>query len=288
MYKKLIISFLLVALVQLSFVNLIDKTSSEQLDKAFTRSLTVFAIARSLNGLISVVQGTEVYATPAGVGVNFALGQIVDPMNDMLERFSWVMLMSSVSLGIQEILLHFGQTELMQGLLGVSVLVLLFILWIPKFWHKESFNLIFKSFVIFSFLRFLIPLIILINEGVYEYGLKEQYEKAKLSLEVTQAQTEVIVQSLRQNHKPETSTWLDSLNINQQIEEFRLKMQTLWTSLKNKFNNAIAYMLSLISIFIVQSILLPLFYLWIFLKIFRKFMDADIASFIEAKIIKNN
>lgn len=280
MYKKLIISFLLVALVQLSFVNVVDNASSEQLDKAFARSLTVFAIARSLNGLISVVQGTEVYATPAGVGVNFAVGQIVDPINDMVERFSWVMLMSTVSLGIQEIMLHFGQTQLIQGLLGLSVLILLFILWIPKLWHKESFNLVFKSFIIISFLRFLVPLIVLINENVYEYGLEEKYEKAKQSLEITQAQTEVIVQHIRQNQQ-HNSSWLESLNVAQQIADFRIKVDRLWISLKNKFNNAIDYMLSLIAIFIVQSILFPLLYLWLFLKLFRSFMSTDIATMIE-------
>lgn len=278
MVKKLLISFFLIALVQLSFVHVIDKSSSEQLDNAFTRSLTVFAIARSLNGLISVVQGTELYATPAGVGVNFAVGQIVDPMNDMLERFSWIMLMSSVSLGVQEILLHFAQTELLQILLGLSVLALLFMIWVPRLWHKKSFNLIFKSFVLISFLRFLVPLIVLINEGVYAYGLQEQYEKARLSLEVAQTQTDVIVQRLRENRQKQDSSWLDSLNVKQQVDDARIKMEILWTDLKVKFNNAINYMLSLISIFIVQSILLPLLSLWVFLKLFRKFMEMDIES----------
>jgi len=287
MYKKLFISFLLIVMVQLSFIKVIDKSSSEQLDRAFTRSLSVFAIVRSLNGLISVAQGTEVYATPAGVGVNFAVGQIVDPMNDMLERFSWIMLLSSVSLGVQEILLHFGQTELVQGLLGVSVLILLALLWIPKLWHKEGFNLIFKSFIIFSFLRFLVPLIVLINEGVYEYGLQEQYEKAKGSLEVTQMQTEIIVQKVRQTRQDHESSWLESLNVKQQVEEFRVKMKTLWINLKNKFSHAIDYMLSLISIFIVQSILLPLLSLWLFFKLFRKLISTDIAGIIENKTTKN-
>lgn len=280
MYKKLIISFLLVALVQLSFVNVVDKASSEQLDKAFVRSLTVFALARSLNGLISVLQGTEIYATPAGVGVNFAVGQILDPMNDMVEQFSWIMLMSTVSLGMQEILLHFGQALIVQGLLGLSVLLLLFVLWVPKLWHRELFNLLFKSFVVVVFLRFLVPTIVLINENVYEYGLKEQYENAKQSLEVTQTQTEVIVQQVRQNQQ-HRSSWMDSLNVTQQIEDFRIKMETLWASLKNKFNHAIDYMLSLIAIFIVQSVLLPLLYLWLFLKLLRNFMALDVAKMIE-------
>ena len=281
MLKKIIITFFLIALVQLSFFKVVDKVSTEQLDKAFTRSVTVFAIARSLNGLVSVLQGTEIYATPAGVGMNFAVGQIVDPMNDMIERFSWIMLMSSVSLGIQEILLHFGQTPIIQALLALSVLILLFVLWVPKLWHRESFKLIFQGFVIISFLRFFVPLIVLINENVYTYGLEEQYEKAKMSLEVTQTQTEVIVHQVRQNQRIHNSSWLDSLNLSQQVENFKLKMENLWKSLKNKFNNAVDYMLTLIAIFLVQSVLLPLGFLWLFLRAFQRFMQIDITSFIE-------
>lgn len=281
MLKKIIISFFLISLVQLSFFKVIDKAGSQQLDKAFTRSITVFAIARSLNGLVSVLQGTEIYATPAGVGMNFAVGQIVDPMNDMIERFSWIMLMSSVSLGIQEILLDFGQTSIIQNLLALCVLVLLFILWVPKLWHKKSFKVIFQGFVIVSFLRFFVPLIVLLNENVYTYALEEQYEKAKMSLEVTQTQTETIVHQVRQNQKLSNQSWLDSLNLSQQVENFKLKMENLWKSLKNKFDHAVTYMLSLIAIFLVQSVLLPLGFLWFCIKIFRRFMQIDITGFIE-------
>ena len=45
---------------------------------------------------------------PAGVGVTLSIGELLDPFNDMVERFSWVMLLTSVSLGIQKILLIFG------------------------------------------------------------------------------------------------------------------------------------------------------------------------------------
>jgi len=276
MYKKLIISFVLITLMVLSFFKPIDTLSSEQLDKAFARSLTVFAIARSLNGLVSVLQGTQVYATPAGVGVNFAVGQILDPMNDMLERFSWLMLMSSIALGIEELLLHLGQTPLMQGLFSLSVTVLLLVLWFPKLWHKQSFELMFKTVIIFSFLRFFVPMSILFSEGVYTYALQNQYEQAKESLELTQVQTEIIVQQVRHNSSQHKTSWLASLNISQQIDDFKQEMHVLWNNLKTKFDKAIDYMLSLIVIFIFQSLMLPLLFLWVLVKFTKKLMGVKL------------
>ena len=42
----------------------------------------------------------------AGVGVIFTLGQILDPINDLIERFSSVMLVAASSLGLQILLLN--------------------------------------------------------------------------------------------------------------------------------------------------------------------------------------
>lgn len=278
MNTKLLISLFLVILLVLSSIHLADRISSTQLDKAFTRSVAVFAIARGLNGLISVVQGTEVYATPAGVGVNFAVGQIVDPINDMVERFSWIMLMSSVSLGIQAIMLGIGEMQAVQLLFNISALFVLIMLWIPQLWNAKVFNLLFKSLVVFTFLRFVIPLLVLFNEGLFTYVLEPRYEEAKSALEYTQKEAEVIVHQVQKNEKNRDSSWLDSINVSKQVQDFKVKTQALWDSLKNKFDHAIAYMLTLITIFIIQSVLIPIVALWLFLNLFRKFWDMDLTG----------
>jgi len=301
MYKKILISFLLIALASLSSTQVVDKFSSVQLDKAFTRSVTVFAIARGLNGLISVVQGTEVYATPAGVGVNFAVGQIVDPMNDMVERFSWVMLMSSVSLGVQEIMLHLGQTIVVQTLLALSVLMMIAMLWIPKLWHAPSFNLVFKTVSVFVFLRFVVPLLLLCNEAIYTYILEPKYEESKAALifsndeikglvnevQINQ-QKQVHVQNFQENSLMEKAQnyfneTIQTLNVKRQLHVLKIKFKKLLTNLENKFNYAIDYIVVLITIFIVQNLLLPLSALWIFYKLFRRFLETDLSRFIIKK-----
>ena len=43
-------------------------------------------------------------AAPAGVGVTITAGEILDPLNDLIERFSWLVLMASASLGTQLVL----------------------------------------------------------------------------------------------------------------------------------------------------------------------------------------
>lgn len=297
MYKKLLISLLLLVLVLLSSISIVDKISSHQLDRAFTRAVAVFAIARGLNGVISVVQGTEIYATPAGVGVNFAVGQIVDPMNDMVERFSWVMLMSSVSLGVQEIVLHLGQTPPVRLVFAMSALFLLLMLWVPRLWHAQSFNFIFKFLLVFFFLRFAVPMVVLANQGIYAYALEPKYLEAKAALELSSTQIEKLVSEAQASKVSQIETQerslkegffetLEVFNIKKHYQNLSKKFQNQLHELKEKFDHAIAYILTLITIFIVESIVLPLLVLWGFLKLFRAFLRSDAAQFIQNQIIK--
>ena len=69
-------------LLVLTFSRSIDDLGQRYNDAAFKRAFITFAIARGLNGLISVAQGTEVALQPAGLGLVFAPGQIFDPIND--------------------------------------------------------------------------------------------------------------------------------------------------------------------------------------------------------------
>ncbi len=299
MYKKILISFSLIILVFLSSTQTVDRFSSAQLDKAFTRSVTVFAIARGLNGVISVVQGTEVYATPAGVGVNFAVGQIVDPMNDMVERFSWVMLMSSISLGVQEIMLHLGQTMAVQLLLMTSVSLILLMLWERRIWHEKTFNILSKGVIIFLFLRFVVPLLIVFNEGIYTYVLEPKYEEAKAALVFSNDEIKGIVDEVHLNQQKQIhvqryqensllekaqnyfNETIQSLNISKQLQTLKMRLKTLLNNLQQKFDHAIDYILVLITIFIVENMLIPLVALWVFYKLFRKFLDADFSTYIK-------
>lgn len=96
------LTVLLVAVVLLGFTQQLDQRAGKPVDDAFERALVTFAVVRSINAVVSVVQGTELAIEPAGVGVILTPGQIFDPVNDLIERFSWIMLAASTSLGAQK------------------------------------------------------------------------------------------------------------------------------------------------------------------------------------------
>lgn len=271
MRKKSLVTILLLLVVVLSLSESFDVKSSEQLDAAFKRSLVTFALARGLNGLVSVVQGTEVSLTPAGVGVNFAVGEIVDPINDMVERFSWVMLMSSVSLGAQEMMLHLGKTPFFKAVFTLSALLFLLLYWKPKFRTGRWYDWSLKALLLLTVLRFSVPFLVMINTFVYEQVLAENYQRSsEVVLETSEEMKDMIEEAKsdqqRTKEKASEAPWytLDSLNINKRYEAYKERLETMTERFIEKFNTAMESIIALITIFIINSIIVPLLVLWLF------------------------
>ena len=117
--KLFLVALTLVLLViALSFT--IDENAKKLIDESFKQAVIVFGSAKALNGVISLAQGTEIDLP----FVVIAIGEILDPINDLVEQFSLVMLASLISLGIQKILLNFVTNEIFNYILIVLVVIL--------------------------------------------------------------------------------------------------------------------------------------------------------------------
>ncbi|MDA0823283.1 MAG: hypothetical protein O3C28_12795, partial [Proteobacteria bacterium] len=71
---RTLLSVLCLLLALISVTRPLDHRSLEFVEAGLQRSLAAFAVARGLNAVISVAQGTELALQPAGVGLNLAPG----------------------------------------------------------------------------------------------------------------------------------------------------------------------------------------------------------------------
>ena len=104
--SKVIITLVGLGLAVLAHTNWLDKVGLSQTEEGLNRALVTYGLSRGLNGVISVVQGTEVAIEPVGIGMTFTPGQILDPVNDLIERFSTIVLISGTAFGIQRVFLE--------------------------------------------------------------------------------------------------------------------------------------------------------------------------------------
>ncbi len=248
----------------------IDKEAMQILDASFERAMVAFGLAKALNATISLIQGTELSLTPVGIGLNLSVGEVLDPFNDMVERFSWVMLFSSISLGVQKILLTLSSKVFLQFALGVSAFVSIGILWIKRLQNRLFFSMSLKFFALLIIVRFSAIIFVYTSQLMYNALLDEQYQEATQVITATKEEFEDIQKRNRVMMKTEKesgffqsldnkySSIIDNLNISKQLD-----------ALQQSIDNATHNIITLITVFIFQTLLFPLFYLWILLWLIR-------------------
>ncbi len=106
----------------------LDQRAEGYLQNAMADNLLIYATARSLNGIISVVQSIEL-SVSLGAGVAVNLGEILDPLNDLIERFSAFVLYGLAGLGLQKLVLIATSSFVMKVVTTVG-LVLGYVAWL--------------------------------------------------------------------------------------------------------------------------------------------------------------
>lgn len=240
----------------------LDERGQAYTDDALKRSLLTFGVARALNGVISVAQGTEVALQPAGVGVTLTPGQILDPINDLVERFSWVMLMSSASIGIQKILLAISAWHWFSAMTLLIVVGATVMLWLPQMRQHAASHFVLKLALLALVLRLSVPCIAIGSEWVYQGFLAPQYNEATEQLQKTTENIGRVNQQTLDKDVTNTSDSLldaarqlynsatDSINIDAQLTQY-----------KEAASEASGHLVNLIVVFIFQTVLLPLIFL---------------------------
>lgn len=220
----------------ISLLPFIDSLSYTYQEEAFERALYAFGIAKTLNGIISLLQGTEIQGSLIFAGATFSVGEILDPLNDMIERFSWLMLVSTIALGLEKLLISFGATQAIKIVIFTSGSLLLFSLWFPiSFSFVKKF--LWRFFLVVLILRFCMPVFELTNSIIHNHFTATLYTNS------TQILTrEVEILESRKNHPP--------------------KDLDFYHKLSNKIESISKEMINIMVVFTFHTILLPLLFLW--------------------------
>ena len=95
------------ALCAAAWLRPLDASAETHVDAGMKGAFAAFATARVLNGLISLAQSAQV-GVQVGVGGSVQPAELLDPVNDLVERFSDYMLAATVAFGVQKVLLAIG------------------------------------------------------------------------------------------------------------------------------------------------------------------------------------
>ena len=256
---------LLIICCVLASVSSIDRAARDDLDAIFGRALVSFALARTLNGVISAAQGTEVALQPAGMGLTLTPGEVLDPVNDLVERFSWIMLGATISLGIQNILMDISSWWLIKLLVWAFAawFMLLFVLGRAD---SAARSIAIRALIVALFLRFAVPISLVANQALYDIFLEYRYEQATEVVTDAGGRLRAVSAPEKQEGLQDGGGWVDHLGRVLNSTREKLDIEERIAAMKASAGEIIEHVIWLAVVFLFQTAVLPIAFLWLLLK----------------------
>ncbi|WP_372826953.1 hypothetical protein [Polaromonas sp.] len=249
--RRFVLAFFMLAAVACSWLAPLDAPAMQQVDAGLKRALVSFASARALNAVISVAQGTELSVQPLGVGVTLTPGQLLDPVNDLVEKFATLMLAASVAFGVQKALITMGGYWLLSLALTTVALG-----WIGLHLRQQVAPAwLSRALVVLLMLRFAIPVVTLGTDVLWQKFLAPDYQASQQLIDISSAQAA----RLAPPAVPENQGVLDKMK-GWLAENADVKAR--FESLKQAAEQATEHIIRLIVIFLLQTLVIPLLLLW--------------------------
>ena len=269
--NRWLFSVVLLLTATLSVTPFMDNRAAADYEQLFQRAFVTFALARTINGVISVVQGTEIALQPAGVGVTLTPGEILDPVNDLVERFSWIMMGATISLGVQNVLLDISAWWVIQILVTALAAWLLIRLWYPGQGSGLNRILFRRVFPLLLFIRFAVPVMLIANDLLFQQFLEQRYQQStevitEAGRELEQIRAEAGAEEAQDNDDGMLdslarawSNTVESVDLSGRLE--RMQAQAA---------EVIEHLIQLSVVFILQTALLPVVFLWFFTQVLKR------------------
>lgn len=257
--RRTLASLGLLLLAVLAWLPLPEALAASRLDATLAGAFQSFALAKALNAVISVLQSV----TGDALLVQVQFGEVLDPANDMVERFSWVMFASTVSLAFQKLLLGIAGSVPVKAALSLGCLGMLAVLHVGT---PRARGIAGRLVIIAAFLRFAVIAVALASAAVEALYLSDTREALYAELEQDQALLEQIAD---QTAPGDEGTGDDSE---------QTAGQGWWQGLKarlgsgvndrvqaamERFDAMTQNLVELTMLFLVQTMLLPLGFLYL-------------------------
>ena len=258
--RHTIVVLVIVAALALSWLGTVDTVAKRSTEAGLQRALATYAIARGFNAIISLAMSASVNVQFIA-GMQVSPGALLDPLDDLIEQFSLVMLAATVSFAAQRLLIEIG------GSWPVSViLTLVSAAWLALRWRSRSDGPLgfatparaARIAIALICLRFAVPAVALASEATYQFVMAGTYEAAQAKVKAVEAAEPADV-SAPQSRMDRIRRWLsDKTEVAEKIE-----------ALKTRFDAAIEHLVRLTAVFVVQTIVLPLLFFWLIVRLYR-------------------
>ncbi|MEM0952785.1 MAG: hypothetical protein AAGI24_01485 [Pseudomonadota bacterium] len=237
-YKPWLLLAVGLVLVILAWTGSLDAISEAYVGDALLDAGIIYGTARGINALVSALQGTELDMWL----VTFSIGELLDPVNDVIERFSGVMTIAVASLVIQQLLL----VIVSDVTFSVALTALFVATAAAWFLAREGGYLgLLKTFLVVAFIRFSLILVVLANLWVDHAFLPNAESPEHRVMEAFYGDLEEVDRTVRGEGERKRS------ELSGQFDDLQRKV--------DEFVSGTLYMLGAV---LLKSVLLPVGFFW--------------------------
>ena len=171
-------------------IPVMDSAADNYFREAISKGGISYATCRVINASVSIIKESSLHLEPAGVGVSLAVGQALDPVDDMTERLSDVLVTAITSLGVQKLAYEIGISSA-PPVFAVFLLLLSVLIW----FNNTKLVFLHKTLTRFALLiliaRFFLPLASIANEFINTNFFTPRIDEvsAKLALDSKKLKT---------------------------------------------------------------------------------------------------
>lgn len=169
------------ALIVVAWLPIEQRGVIAQSENGLKSAMTMYAVARGLNAVISVAQGTRVAVEPVGVGVEVAVGEALKPVQELVDQFGTAMLAAAAVFGLQILLMKLGAHWVLCALLTAAGIGAVAWWW----WRGQMPRLMMQLFLILLVLRFAVPVSTSLSNWVHDQVVEPDVKTSVDSLERT-------------------------------------------------------------------------------------------------------
>lgn len=261
--RHAIVVLVIAAALALSWLGTVDTVAKRSTEAGLQRALATYAVARGFNAIISLAMSASVNVQFIA-GMQVSPGALLDPLDDLIEQFSLVMLAATVSFAAQRLLIEIGGSWPVSLLLTFVCATWLALRWRRRIDGPSGFAtparaaLAARVAIALICLRFAVPAVALASEATYQFVMAGTYEAAQAKVKAVEA-VEPAEAAAPQSRMDRIRRWLsDKADVADKID-----------ALKARFDAAIEHLVRLTAVFVVQTIVLPLLFLWLIVRLYR-------------------
>ena len=254
----------------------LDDCADTYFKDAISKAGVSYAVCRVINGSISVLKETELQLEPAGIGLSVAVGQALDPIDDMIERSSSVLVTAITSLGVQKLVYEIS-ISILPPILGIFMIILSILILFKDEKLKALQRRIFYVILLLLITRLCLPVSSLANGYLNNKFFEPEIEKSRKNLAVGTAELDKFIEfSL-----PEIDGFKGTIEngtsfVKSKSGEFKDAFGSLTSNAGAIVENLLHITFLYIGLFVIQVLILPLLVFWFMAKAASSLLNLNV------------